>query len=53
VTTGAGTTSELDGGSGVDGQAVILVGYGSTSDGDTSGGANVESIGVVACQSFG
>ena len=48
VTTRAGTTGEVNIGSGVDGQAVILVLDVGVGDGDTGGAADVESVSVVA-----
>lgn len=48
VTTGAVTVGERDVGTGVDGEAVILVLDVGTGDVDAGGRANIESIGVVA-----
>ena len=48
VATGARPAREGDVGAGVDGEAVVLVLHIGAGDGDASGGANVESVGVVA-----
>lgn len=48
MTSGAGSTGEDDAGSGVDGQAVVLILDVCVGDGNVGGGSNIEGISVVS-----